>query len=300
MHHHKRDWHKYNRELVNRGKINFWVSPHVFEEWSAKKQKKNGHPFVYGNEVIKSMSYIRFKFHLSLRETEGFFMSLVEIMGALKAVPCYTQLCRRMKQLCLPKELLEKRQVTDIVLDTTGLKAYGEGEWRAEKYGGKKSWRKLHLAMDVESGKLLLAEVTHEHVHDTAYLERALEKANKRNGKMLIDGIADSLRCYELAKRHNKQLLTPPKKGAVLRKEMGYEERNEAVKIIRGLGGDLMAKSIWGKLVGYNERVIIESMMARWKRLYGGNLRSRCEERKKVEVQIKALMINEMIDALAA
>lgn len=298
--HHKRDWHKYNKELVNRGKINFWVKPKVFKEWSAKKQKKNGHPFVYGDEIIKSMSYIRFKFHLSLREAEGFFMSLVEIMNILRTVPCYTQLCRRMKRLCLPKELLDKRQVTDIVLDTTGLKAYGEGEWRAEKYGGKKSWRKLHLALDLESGKLLLAEVSQEHVHDTTYLEHALEKANKRKGKVLIDGIADSLRCYELAKKYNKQLLTPPKKGAVIRREKGYEKRNEAVKTVRGLGGDQIAKSIWGKLVGYNERVVVESMMARWKRLYGGNLRSHCEERKKVEVQIKALMINEMIDALAA
>jgi len=300
MHHHKRDWHNYNKHLVNRGKINFWVRPQVFKEWRAKKSKKNGHPFVYGNEIIKSMSYIRFKFHLSLRETEGFFKSLIEIMKTLRTVPCYTQLCRRMKKLSLPQELLNKRGVTDIILDTTGLKAYGEGEWRAEKYGGKKSWRKLHLVLDPASGKLLLAEISQEHVHDTAYLEQALQKANGKKGKVLIDGIADSRRCYELAGKYNKELLTPPKKGAVLRKERGYEKRNETVRIVRGLGGDRIAKSIWGKLVGYNRRVIVESMMARWKGLYGGSLRSRCEERKRVEVTIKALMINEMIDAKAA
>jgi hypothetical protein len=132
------------------------------------------------------------------------------------------------------------------------------------------------------------------------YLEHALRKANKKKGKVLIDGIADSRRCYQLAGKYNKHLLTPPKKGAVLRKEEGYEKRNEAVRVVRGLGGDQMAKSIWGKLVGYNRRVIAESMMARWKRLYGGNLRSYCEERKKVEVTIKALMINKMIDGQAA
>lgn len=299
MHHHKRDWHKYNKELVNRGKINFWVSPQVFKE-STKKEKKNGHPFVYSNEIIEAMCYIRFKFHLSLRETEGFFISLVEILKMLRTVPCYTQLCRRMKKLCLSKALLDKRKVTDIVLDTTGLKAYGEGEWRAEKYGGKKCWRKLHLALDPKSGKLLLAEVSQEHVHDTRYLEHALERVSKKKGKVLIDGIADNLRCYELADRYNKHLLTPPKKGAVLRKEKGYEKRNEAVRVVRGLGGDRLAKSIWGKLVGYNRRVIAESMMARWKRLYGGNLRSHCEERKKIEVGIKAMMINKMIDGKAA
>jgi hypothetical protein len=300
MHHHVRDWHKYNKELVNRGKIHFWVRPKVFKSWNAKKKKRNGHPFVYGDEVIKAMCYIRFKFHLSLRETEGFFLSVITLMKSLRKIPCYTQLCRRMKGLSLPRELLNKREVTDIVLDTTGLKAYGEGEWRAEKYGGKRSWRKLHLVLDLKSGKLILAEVSQEHVHDTSYLEQALERANRKGGKVLIDGIADSRRCYEMAGKCNKRLLTPPKKGAVIRKEKGYERRNEAVKIIRGLGGDKLGRSIWAKLVGYNQRVIAESMMSRWKRLYGGSLRSHCEIRKKAEVTIKALMINEMIDARAA
>ena len=298
--HHVRDWRKYNKELVNRGKIHFWVRPKVFKSWDAKRKKKNGHPFIYGDEIIKAMSYIRFKFHLSLRETEGFFLSLITMMKTLRKVPCYTQLCRRMKSLRLPKELLDKREVTDIVLDTTGLTASGEGEWRAEKYGGKKSWRKLHLVLDLGSGKLVLAEVGQEHVHDTAYLEQALKGANRRRGKVLIDGIADSRRCYEMTRKYNKCLLTPPKKGAVIRKEEGYERRNEAVKIIRGLGGGRLGKSIWAKLVGYNQRVVAESMMSRWKRLYGGTLRSHCEIRKKVEVTIKALMINEMIDAKAA
>lgn len=295
--HHKRDWSKYNKQLVNRGKINFWVREKVLKNWKAKKQKKNGRPFVYGDLLIQAMCFIRFKFHLSLRETEGFFLSLMALKKSNQKVPCYTQVCRRMKKLKLPKDLINKRDVTDIVLDTTGLKAYGEGEWRAEKYGGKKSWRKLHLVLDLQSGKLMLAEVSQEHVHDTEYLEKALKKSNRKHGKVLIDGIADSRRCYELSSRYKKHLLTPPKKGAVYRQEPGYEKRNEALKIIRCLGGDELAKSIWAKLTGYNRRVIAESMMARWKKLYGGILRSYCEERKQVEVQIKAIMINEMIDA---
>ena len=133
---HNRDWSKYNKQLVNRGKINFWIKPEVLENWKPKKEKKNGHPFCYSNELIKTMHFIRFK--ISLRETEGFFQSLIAIAKSLIRVPCYTQVCRRMKTLNLPTELLQKRNVTDIALDTTGLKVYGEGEWRAEKYGGKK------------------------------------------------------------------------------------------------------------------------------------------------------------------
>jgi hypothetical protein len=300
MHFQKRDWKKYNKELVNRGKINFWVKPEVFKNWKAKKRKKNGRPFEYGNEVIEAMSYIRFKFHQSLRETEGFFQSLVCLKRVELKVPCYTQLCRRMRKLKLPKELLDRKGVTDIVLDTTGLKVYGEGEWRAEKYGGKRSWKKLHLALDSKSGKLIFAEISNEHVHDTAYLEQVLQRANNRKGKVLIDGIADSKRCYALARRYKKDLVTPPKKGAIFRREPELEKRNEAVGMILGLGGDLIARSIWAKLVGYSGRAIAESMMSRWKRLHGSGLKSRCEIRKGVEVKIKALMINKMIENQAA
>ena len=292
--HHKRDWSKYNKEQVDRGKLHFWIKKDT--PWKAPKRKKNGHPFVYADEAIKAMLYIRFKLHLSLRELQGFFISLMEIGRKNEKVPCYTQICRRMKTLLLPKKLLEKRGVTDIVLDTTELKVYGAGQWRAKKYGEKARWIKIHLAIDHKTGKLIIAEATDENKHDTTYLEKALKETNRRKGKVFIDGIADSRKCYELTQRYNKELITPPKKGAVIRKEECYQRRNEAVRIIRGLGGDRLAKSLWGKLMGYNRRVEIESTIARWKGLLGGDLRSRSDEQIIKEVKIKALMINEMIE----
>jgi Transposase DDE domain len=297
--HHKRDWRKYNKDLVNRGKINFWIHPKVLQNWKGKRDGKACRPFLYSDELIKTMSYIRFKFHLSLRETEGFFESLLILMKAFLKSPSYTQICRRMKRLQFPAELFARKNVTDIVLDTTGLKIHGAGEWLAKKYGGQKKWKKLHVALDPESGKLILAELTNEHVHDTAYLETALQRSNRKRGKVLIDGIADSRRCYELTSRYRKALLTPPKKGAILRPEEELQRRNDAVRIIRGFGNDQVARSIWSKLVGYSQRSIVESMISRWKRTYGGSLKSRCDQRKKVEVRLKAEMINQMIDAAA-
>jgi len=198
---HKREWKQYHRQLVNRGKINFWIAPEIFKNWNASKEEKAYRPLLYGDELIRTVCDIRFKFHLSLRETEGFFVSLIALMKEIVKVPCYTQLCRRMKQLAFSSKLLAKRNVTDVVLDATGLKVYGAGEWRTEKYGGKKRGKKLHLGLDPESGKLLLAELTDEHVHDTTYLETALKRSNRKKGKVLIDGIADTRRCYCLTKR---------------------------------------------------------------------------------------------------
>jgi hypothetical protein len=297
---HKRDWTQYNKQLVNRGKLHFWVSPEALKNWRAKKKNKHGRPFIYSNDLIKALCYLRFKFRISLRETEGLFSSFVTVTRKRLFVPCYTQVCRRMKTLELPPELLAKRNVTDIVFDTTGLKVHGEGEWRAEKYGGKKKWKKLHLAMDLKTGKLVFAEITDESVHDTVYLEKALKQANRRKGRVLFDGIADNVGCYRLARKYNKQLQTPPRQGAVLREEEELKERNDAVKVIHGLGNDQIAKSIWGKLMGYNRRVLIESMMSRWKRLYEGDLKSRCARRQRQEIQLKSIMINAMIDGRAA
>jgi len=109
--HHKRDWKNYNSPLVNRGKINFWIQPQILKNWKPPKEGNPHRPLLYSNALIRAMVYIRFKFHLSLRETEGFFRSFIDIIKGGTAVPSYTQVCRRMKHLSLPAELLTKRRV---------------------------------------------------------------------------------------------------------------------------------------------------------------------------------------------
>jgi len=292
---HKRDWKQYNKQLINRGNLNFWVTKKSLKFWMAQKRKKAGRPFTYSDEAIKVMLIVRFKYQLPLRELEGLFQFLSQLMGIPK-VPSYTQVCRRMRSIKLPQELMNKKNVTDLVLDTTGLKIYGEGEWCAKRYGGKSKWVKLHVGIDQKSSKLVLAEATQENIHDTACLEKALKHCNSRKGKVLFDGIADSRGCYEICRRHNKELLTPPNRKAVLRQEADCRLRNDALRIIKGFGGDELARSIWSKLTGYSRRSEIESTIARWKKLLGGEMKSRGLERIKKEVTIKAIIINEMID----
>ena len=291
--HHDREWKHYNQSLINRGKINFWINK---KSWRAPRVKKNGAPFIYSDEAIKVMLYLRFTFSISLRQLQGFVSSLFAMQKMNEKVPCYTQICRRMQKLSLLEHLLKKRSVTNIVLDTTGLKVYGVGEWRAKRYGGNSQWKKLHLSMDLKTGKILFAEATGPYKHDTSLLEKCLKKANRRNGTVLIDGIADIEKCYSLSKRYGKQLLTPPRSGAVIREGPQHLARNKAIRMIQGLGGDKLARSIWSKLSGYSRRALIESLISRWKRLYGGALKSRTEVRIQKEIQIKAWLINKLID----
>jgi len=292
---HKRDWKQYNKQLINRGNLNFWITKKSLKFWKAKKSKKAGRPFTYSDEAIRAMLVVRFKYQLPLRELEGLFQFLAKLMD-IPQIPSYTQVCRRMRSIELPENLTDRRGITDLVFDTTGLKVYGEGEWCAKRYGGKSKWIKLHVGMDQKSGKLALAEVTQEHVHDTACLEKALKRCNGRKGKVLFDGIADSKRCYELCRSYNKQLLTPPNRRAILRQEPEYRLRNDALRIINGLGGDELARSIWSKLTGYSRRSEIESSIARWKKLLGAGVKSKGLERIKKEVMIKGMILNEMID----
>jgi hypothetical protein len=292
---HKRDWKQYNKHLINRGNLNFWITKNALKFWMAKKKKKAGRPFTYSDEAIKAMLIVRFKYQLPLRELEGLFQFLSKLID-IPHIPSYTQVCRRMRSIELPKELVDRRGVTDLVIDTTGLKIYGEGEWCAKRYGGRSKWLKLHVGIDQKSGKLTLAEVTRESSHDTSCLEKALKTCNKRKGKVLFDGIADSKKCYETCAAHNKKLLTPPNRRAILRHEPEYGLRNEALRAIKGLGGDEIARSIWSKLTGYSRRSEIESTISSWKRLLGSSLRSKSLEKIKKEVRIKALIYNEMID----
>ena len=261
----------------------------------AKKRKKAGRPFTYSDEAIKAMLIVRFKYQLPLRELEGLFHFLSKLMR-IHRIPSYTQVCRRMRSIELPEELVDRRGVTDLVLDTTGLKIYGEGEWCAKRYGGKSKWVKLHVGIDQKSGKLTLAEVTKDSSHDTSCLEKALKTSNKRKSKILFDGIADSKKCYAACAARNKQLLTPPNRRAILRQEPEYGLRNEALRLIKGLGGDELARTLWAKLTGYSRRSEIESTISSWKRLLGSNLKSKSLEKIKKEVKIKALIYNEMID----
>ncbi len=92
-------------------------------------QKKAGRPFIYSDEAIKARLIVRFKYQLPLRELDGLFQFLAQLMD----IP-NTQVCRRMRSIQLPEELMNKKKVTDLVLDTTGLKIYGEEEWCTKRY----------------------------------------------------------------------------------------------------------------------------------------------------------------------
>ena len=291
-----RNWSEYNKSLVNRGSLTFWLDPKSLKSWNARPQKhKLGRPFTFSDHAITTAATLRYVFGLSLRAVQGFLKSIFKMLKIPFSVPCYTQICKRMKKIKLPSHLKKGKPVKHIVIDATGLKLYGEGEWKVKKHGvGKRrTWKKLHLAVDESTQEIVFAKYTKEHESDTKFIP---EIVRKRKGvkRVLMDGAADSVELYRFLWERGVDLLTPPKKNARKRKEPWLQKRNERLIEILGFGGDKKAKSLWGKLSGYSKRATVESAIARWKKLFGQYLKSRCAENQEFEVIVKSLIMNKM------
>lgn len=295
MSHKKRDWSKYNKSLVNRGSLTLWVDPKTLKLWKAKRSKNVGRPFKYSDVAITTAATIRYALKLTLRTCEGFLRSLFELLKLDHDVPSYTQICKRMKKLVLPSNFFTDKPVRHIVLDATGLKVFGEGEWKVKKHGTstRRRWCKLHIAVDEQTQDVLFVDLTKEHESDTKCIPEILEN-RKGMKRLLMDGAADAVWIYQLLWEQGVDLLTPPQKNAKIRDEPWMKARTNRLLEILGLGGDKAAKSLWGKLSGYSKRVTVESAIARWKRLFGPYLLSRSRKNQELEVRLKALIMNKM------
>jgi hypothetical protein len=167
------EWSGYNRTLIDRGKLTFWVPETLSEVWYCNE----GSEQTYTDRAIEILSILRFKFGLTLRETEGFARSIFGWIGLRLEVPSYSTLCRRLGSLSLV--LWQDIQVKDliyVVVDATGLKVYGEGEWKVRIHGvGKRrTWRKLHLAVNEANNRILGVVLTTNDFKDNEVLLNGL------------------------------------------------------------------------------------------------------------------------------
>ena len=299
-----KNWSEYNRALVNRGSITLWVSKEAIEGWhSTCHTGEKGRPQVYSDSAILCALQLRAVYHLTLRHLEGFLGDIVRRLKLSIKVPSYTQICRRAKQLSkvLKKKKLSYRRPTDIVIDSTGLKAHGEGEWKVRQHGTSKrrGWMKLHIAVDPKSQEIILSDLTDNGPGsgDARTAAKLIKKAPKSVKTVLGDGAYDSIECRRAVDGIGAKPIIPPPTHAVVRRKStdpAVRERNDAVQEIRGLGGEKKGGKLWKKLRGYHKRSLAETAMYRIKQLTGPNLRSRCRERQRVEAYVKCLVVNKM------
>ena len=294
-----RNWSNYNKALVQRGSLTIWFSPEAIEKWHADKECKKGRPRKYSNDAILCALMIKSVYHLPFRALRGLLMSLGGLLGLALPIPCYTRICRRARELGQEIKRLGGKRPTDIVFDSTGLKVFGEGEWKVRQHGASKrrTWRKLHLAICPDTHDIVLEYVTPNGTTDSEVLpvmESHLPRTIKR---AYGDGAYDKNNCYQVLSRRGILPVIPPQKNAVMKDSENkpwIKSRNEALFMMRELGDDEDARKLWKKLSRYHKRSLIETAMFRFKTLFGGSLACRQMTNQRAEVYAKCLVINRM------
>ena len=231
-------------------------------------------------------------FGMALRQTTGFVGSLLRLIGLNWAVPDFSTLSRRQKTLAVNIPYRGSNGPLHLLIDSTGIKVEGEGEWNARKHGGPKRrvWRKIHLGIDEKTLEVRAVEITGSHIGDAPVLPDLLNQipANEAIGSVTADGAYDTRKGHDAIADHGAHALIPPRKNAKPWKAVtaGAVARNEALQASKYLG-----RAIWRNWSGYHRRSRVETKMHCVK-LLGQRLMARDFDRQVAEVQVRIAVMN--------
>jgi hypothetical protein len=210
-----RNWSQYNDALVSRGSLTLWVDQAALDAWRYQGPTQRGAQFQFSDLAIECLLTLRAVYHLTLRATEGFARSLFGLMAVDLPVPDYTTLCRRAAtaRITLPKKATGPLH---LILDSTGLKVYGEGEWKVRQHGYSKrrTWLKLHLAIDPETHEIQAAVVSDPGVTDEEAVPALLDQVTEPISGAGADGAYDRRTVYEALERRGARAVIPPRRDA--------------------------------------------------------------------------------------
>ena len=280
-----KNWSEYDKALVQRGSITFWMSDDFEKIWSHTGKKQRGSQFDYSGQAILVMLTVREVFHLTNRGVKGFVRSLFRMMEINLPVPDHSTLSKRGKELKvkLPKKT---SQSLNIVMDSTGLKIYGEGEWKVRMHGVSKrrTWRKLHVGANPEDGEIQAVLLTENNVSDNQAVEKLLEQIEPAIIEFAADGAYDKRKVYDSLNVHspNVNILIPPRKNARIWKHGNSKterlKRDENLRFIRKDG-----RKEWKKNSGHHVCSWAETTMFRLKTIFGHNLSARLLDPQAVQ-----------------
>jgi len=292
-----KNWSAYDAALKLRGSITFWLDEDVIEQWhNQQKTGKKGASNYYSDTAIATMGTISTVFHLPGRQAEGFLESLFMLMGIELEVPDHSTLSRRLSKLSVELPVIPKDKAVHVVVDSTGVKVYGEGEWKVRTHGvGKRrTWRKLHLGVDSESGEILGAVVTTNDVADCEVLTDILEQIEQPMEQVSGDGGYDTFDCYDTISQRGAKAIIPPRSNAKIQQHSNSETqphpRDDTLQRVNQVG-----RKQWKKESGYHRRSLSETAIFRLKIIFGGKLRRRFFDNQAVELFLQCAALNRMI-----
>jgi hypothetical protein len=227
---------------------------------------------------------------------EGLIASILQLLGLDLAVPDHSTLSRRAETLEVPRPRGGQAPV-HLLVDSTGLKLCGPGEWLTEKHGARRrrSWRKLHLATGADTGRIVASVLTGQDADDGGQVGPLLEGVDGPVASFTADGAYDRADVHAeiTARQPEAEIIVPPRSSAVPSASAGTaptaRDRNLQIIAERGRMG-------WQRASGYNWRALVEADVSRWKRVIGDGLRSQTDGRQATEVAIAAEVLNRMFD----
>lgn len=291
-----RNWSTYDRALVQRGSLTLWIGEDALQHWADEGPTQRGAQFLYSDLAIQTMLTLREVFHQTNRTIEGWVRSLFGLLQLALPVPDHTTLSRRGRTLevVLPKQA---RGPLHLVLDSSGLKVYGEGEWKVRQHGWSKrrTWRKMHLSVDADSGEIQAALLTAAGVHDAQVIEPLLEPVDQPLASVAADGAYDRKNVYRAvqARSPTAQIAIPPRRDAKIQQHGNTHAsplpRDENLRTIRCQG-----RAPWKRESGYHRRSLAETAVFRFKTIFGDWLSARLWETQVCQFQIRCRALNRM------
>jgi len=290
---HITNWKDYNQALASRGSLTLWVSQEATASWRAPTlHHKNGHPFQFSDDCIRLLGILREAYRLPLRQTIGFARSICRLMGLAVVLPDYSTLCRRLNVVRVPLgNRTWRHSALVVVVDSTGLKVSGEGEWKVRLHGKTKCrvWRKLHLALDYTSRDIVALTMTDAPATDHQQLPGLLDQV----AAPLVEVLGDMAYDTRLVRQYlaNRQALAtiPPRRRAQSWPDTlpGAKTRNEALATIQ-----VTSRKHWKRQVGYHGRSRVETVMWRYEAAFGDKLATRKDRTQLTQLRLRTHILN--------
>ena len=284
------NWKAYNAALKARGSLLIWLDPAM--NWHGQANGKRGRSPSFSDEAIQFCLSIKCLFSLPLRQAMGMTQSLLGLACLDWAVPDYSTVSRRQKTLRVAIEVVPTTTGLHLLVDSTGIKMLGEGEWKTKKHGAdyRRQWRKVHLGIDAVTLEIRAMEVTDNSIGDAPMLPNLLGQIPPEEAIASVsgDGAYDTKGCHEAIALRQADAIIPTRKNAKPWKtnRTGAAARNEILRATRRLG-----RTIWKKWSGYHRRSLVETKMRCFK-LLGERIMARDFDRQVAELQVRAAVLN--------
>lgn len=266
-----------------------WVPQNLADDWNnQEKHGGKGASNTYTDSAIEFCLMLRHIYRLPLRQACGLIDSVFQLLGLNLKVPDYSTLSRRAAKMEVCIRLENSPSEMSIAFDSTGLKIRGEGEWKVRTHGKEKrrQWRKLHIAIDVDTQEIVAAVATGSDTHDAEVLGDLLEQIPERIKDGFGDGAYDSMASFSMLAKRSALATIPPRENAVTNPNYPTQ-RNEHVEEIRQMG-----LKEWKVKNRYHQRSKVETAMFRMKNCLGERLPSKNTENQGTDLFIRCKILN--------